>query len=56
MEAARDQDYASPMLINGIKWFSQPDLLTGIDGFKPIKWNAADKRFVPAGDVVSIRP
>ena len=56
MEAARDQDYASPMLINGIKWFSQPDLLTGIDGFKPIKWVAADQAFVPAGDVVSIRP
>ena len=56
MEAAREQDYASPMLINGIKWFSTPELLTGIDGFKPIKWNSADERFVPAGDVVSIRP
>lgn len=56
MEAARDQDYAAPMLINGIKWFSQPDLLTGIDGFKPIKWVAAEERFVPAGDVVQIRP
>lgn len=56
MEAARDQDYASPMLINGIKWYSTPDLLTGIDGFKPIKWVAADQKFVPAGDVVSIRP
>ncbi len=56
MEAARDQDYASPMLIDGIKWFSTPTLLTGIDGFKPIKWVAADKRFVPAGDAVSIRP
>ncbi|WP_456695911.1 ABC transporter substrate-binding protein [Aeromicrobium sp. P5_D10] len=56
MEAAREQDYASPMLINGIKWFSQPDLLTGIDGFRPIKWVAADKAFVPAGDVISIRP
>ncbi|MFI5430184.1 ABC transporter substrate-binding protein [Aeromicrobium sp. UC242_57] len=56
MEAARDQDYASPMLINGIKWFSTPDLLTGIDGFRPIKWVAADKAFVSAGDVISIRP
>lgn len=56
MEAARDQDYASPMLINGIKWFSQPDLLTGIDGFRPIKWSAAEKRFAPAGEVISIRP
>lgn len=56
MEAARDQDYASPMLINGIKWYSTPELLTGIDGFKPIKWVAADEEFVPAGDIISIRP
>ena len=56
MEAARDQDYASPMLLNGITWFSEPDLLTGMSGFKPIKWVAADEVFVPAGDVVSIRP
>ena len=56
MEAARDQDYASPMLINGIKWYSTPDLLVGIDGFKPIKWVAADEEFVPAGDIINIRP
>ncbi|MFC5677125.1 ABC transporter substrate-binding protein [Aeromicrobium endophyticum] len=56
MEAARDQDYASPMLINGIKWYSTPKLLTGIDGFRPITWNASEKRFAPAGDVISIRP
>lgn len=56
MEAAREQDYASPMLINGIKWFSTPELLTGIDGFRPIKWNAGEKRFEPAGEVISIRP
>ncbi len=56
MEAARDQDYASPMLINGIKWYSTPELLTGIDGFKPIKWVAADEEFVPAGDIINVRP
>ncbi|MGJ9422610.1 ABC transporter substrate-binding protein [Aeromicrobium sp. CF3.5] len=56
MMAARDQDYASPMLINGIKWYSTPELLTGIDGFRPIKWVAADEEFVPAGEIISIRP
>lgn len=56
MEAARDQDYDAPMMIDGVKWFSTPDLLTGIDGFGTIKWVAADKRFVPSGDVISIRP
>ncbi|EFQ84844.1 hypothetical protein HMPREF0063_10185 [Aeromicrobium marinum DSM 15272] len=56
MAAARDQDYASPMLINGIQWYSTPELLTGIDGFRPITWNAAEQRFEPAGEVISIRP
>lgn len=56
MEAARDQDYASPMLINGIKWYSTPELLVGIDGFKPIKWVADEERFVPAGDIINVRP
>lgn len=56
MEAARDQDYASPMLINGIKWFSEPDLLTGIDGFRPTRWIAAEERFEPAGEIINIRP
>ncbi len=56
MEAARDQDYDSPMLIDGINWYSTPELLTGIDGFRPITWNAAEERFEPAGDVISIRP
>ncbi|KAA1380087.1 ABC transporter substrate-binding protein [Aeromicrobium fastidiosum] len=56
MQAARDQDYDAPMLIDGINWYSTPELLTGIDGFRPITWNASEKRFTPAGDVISIRP
>lgn len=56
MEAARDQDYDAPMMIEGVKWFSTPELLTGIDGFGTIKWVAADERFVPSGEVISIRP
>ncbi|MCD9199855.1 ABC transporter substrate-binding protein [Aeromicrobium wangtongii] len=56
MEAARDQDYDAPMMIDGVKWYSTPELLTGIDGFGTIKWVADEKRFVPSGDVISIRP
>lgn len=56
MEAARDQDYDAPMMLEGINWYSTPELLTGIDGFGTIKWVAAEKRFVPSGDVISIRP
>lgn len=55
MKAAREQDYASPMLIEGIKWYSTPELLVGIDGFKPIEWDADEQRFIPAGEIISIR-
>jgi branched-chain amino acid transport system substrate-binding protein len=40
MEAARDQTYAAPMLIDGIEWVSSPDHAAGVNGFAPVAWNA----------------
>lgn len=54
IEAARDQDYASPMLIDGVKWLSSADRNAGVSGFAPYAWKAADKRFVKVGDVTTI--
>lgn len=54
IEAARDQSYASPMLINGVKWDSTPTALIGFSGFQTEVWSAADKAFHPDGDVISV--
>jgi len=54
IEAARDQDYASPMLIDGVKWVSSADRNAGVSGFAPYAWNAKEKRFINVGDVTSI--
>lgn len=52
IEAARDQDYDSPMLRDGITWLGTSDYL-GVSAFQPIRFDAAAKRFVADGDVVS---
>lgn len=52
--AARDQSYASPMLIKGITWVSAPTALTGFDGFQTLVWNAGEKKFVSDGDIISL--
>jgi branched-chain amino acid transport system substrate-binding protein len=54
IEAARDQDYASPVLTNGIEWISTAERAAGVNGFAPIAWSTAQQRFVSAGDVVSV--
>jgi branched-chain amino acid transport system substrate-binding protein len=54
IEAARDQDYASPMLPVGAKWLSTPTLLTGVNAFQTTEWNAAKKVFVAVGKPISI--
>jgi ABC-type branched-subunit amino acid transport system substrate-binding protein len=54
IEAARNMTYASPMLINGIKWVSTPTELVGMDAFQTMVWSAADKRFKPDGDLIKI--
>lgn len=54
IEAARDQDYASPLLTEGITWLSTPDRSAGVSGFEPVAWNAAEERFVPVGEVISV--
>ncbi|MEV4319128.1 ABC transporter substrate-binding protein [Actinocrispum sp. NPDC049592] len=54
IEAARNMTYASPMLINGIKWVSTPTELVGFDAFQTLVWSAADKRFKPDGDLITI--
>jgi branched-chain amino acid transport system substrate-binding protein len=54
IEAARDQNYACPMLPNGATWLSTPTLLTGVSAFQTTKWNAAAKRFETVGSPISI--
>ncbi|MBF6353031.1 ABC transporter substrate-binding protein [Nocardia higoensis] len=55
IEAARNQTYSSPMLTDGIEWVSTPDHPAGVNGFEPIAWSAAERRFLPAGPVVAIQ-
>ncbi len=54
LQAARDQNYASPMLINGITWDSTPTSLIGFSGFQTEVWDAADKTFKPDGGIISV--
>ncbi len=41
IEAARDQDYASPMLRTGVTWQSTPTALIGFSGFQTLVWDAS---------------
>lgn len=54
IKAARDQSYACPMLINGIKWVSTPTDMIGFSGFQTLIWDAATKSFKPQGGVISL--
>lgn len=54
IEAARNQTYASPMMVNGVKWVSTPTELVGMNAFQTRVWNAASKLFVAQGDLISV--
>ncbi len=54
MKAARDQDYASPVLLDGVTWKSTAERSGGVSGFGPFAWSTKDKRFVSAGDVIDV--
>jgi ABC-type branched-subunit amino acid transport system substrate-binding protein len=54
IQAARSQNYPSPMLINGITWLSTPTEMTGFSGFQTMQWSANDKAFKPVGKVIPI--
>lgn len=54
IRAARDQNYESPMLLDGITWKSTSERAAGVSGFAPVKWSAQEQRFVSAGDVVNV--
>ena len=54
IEAARDQSYASPMMLPGIKWLSTPTQLTGFDSFQTEEWVSAKQTFVPEGGLISV--
>ena len=54
IQAARDQSYACPMFIDGIKWDSTPTEMIGFSGFQTQVWNAADKAFTLEGGVIPI--
>ncbi|HEV7205215.1 MAG TPA: ABC transporter substrate-binding protein [Jatrophihabitans sp.] len=55
IKAARNQDYASPMLINGITWNSTATELVGFSGFQTTVWDAATKTFSADGEVISLK-
>ena len=54
IEAARDQTYASPMLINGINWVSTPTELIGMDAFQTFVWDAASQTFKAQGGLIKV--
>lgn len=54
MQAARTQDYAPPMFIDGISYQMSPTQSFGILAFEPYTWNAAATEFESAGDVIDI--
>jgi len=54
IQAARDQDYDSPLLIDGITWKATATRPAGVSGFQAVAWNAKEKKFVVSGDVIAI--
>jgi branched-chain amino acid transport system substrate-binding protein len=54
IEAARNMSYASPMMINGIKWVSTPTNLVGFDSFQTEVWNATTKTFDSQGSLIKL--
>jgi ABC-type branched-subunit amino acid transport system substrate-binding protein len=54
IQAARDQLYAPPIFIDGIKWESTPTSLTGINAFQTTVWSAATKTFKNEGGLISV--
>jgi branched-chain amino acid transport system substrate-binding protein len=54
IEAARDQDYAAPMMLPGIKWVSTATDLIGFNSFQTEEWNASTKTFDPEGGLISV--
>lgn len=52
IEAARDQRYSAPVLLEGIEWVGTTEHM-GIDAFQPLAWDAAKQRFLPAGDAIA---
>lgn len=54
IEAARDQNYACPMLVNGITWVSKPSQLIGFSGFQTLVWNASTKTFSVDGPIINV--
>lgn len=55
IEAARDQSYACPMFITGIKWISTPNKLVGPGSFQTQAWDAATKSFTNVGSPISVQ-
>jgi ABC-type branched-subunit amino acid transport system substrate-binding protein len=54
LTAARSLDYTSPMFLDGVKWVSTPEKLTGVSGFQAGVWSAADQTFVPSGETIQV--
>jgi branched-chain amino acid transport system substrate-binding protein len=54
IQAARDQNYTCPMLVNGVTWVSTTTQLTGFSGFQTMVWNAATQKFSPSGPIINV--
>lgn len=54
IEAARDMEYVSPMLVEGASWSSTPDALVGVTGFDIGEWDGKVGSFVPQGSYIEV--
>lgn len=52
--AARSLDYTSPMFLDGVKWVSTPEKLTGVSGFQSGVWSSDEQTFVPSGETIQV--
>ena len=55
IKAARNQNYACPMFINGVNWLSTPTDMVGFSGFQALQWDASSKAFKADGAVISLK-
>ncbi len=54
IQAARDQDYASPMMRTGIKFVSRSDKREGFTAYQTLVWDSAKATFREDGGPVSV--
>ncbi len=54
INAARTQTFHPELFLDGIDWSMEPETSLGIAEMQPLRWNAAEGRFDPLGDVLTV--